>query len=91
MEYQIVKGSEEKLHVFERRMNSFIRDGWEPIGGIACVGKGLYRQAMIRRDDGIRYRKVSAPPGIADDMPDQELTFPDHPVMPSLRDIEFED
>jgi len=73
---------------------SLLEEGWEPIGGLACAGKGLYRQAMIRRDDGIRYRDlekfgITAPPGIADDMPDQELTFPDHPVLPSMKDLEF--
>jgi len=51
-DYMIVKGSEQALHVFERRVNSFINDGWEPLGGIACsdiVGDILYRQAMVRR------------------------------------------
>ena len=50
-EYQIVKGSEGNIRVFERRVNSFIRDGWEPLGSVTCVwvvGDVLYRQAMVK-------------------------------------------
>ena len=89
-EYQIVKGSTAFVSKFEKDVMSMIETGWEPLGGPFLDGSQI-RQAMIRRDDGIRYRKVSAPPGIADDMPEEQLTFPNHPVLPSLRDIEFED
>ena len=56
-EYQIVKGSEEKIQLFERRVNTFIQDGWEPLGSVTCVQPNdyggsyyiLYRQTMVRR------------------------------------------
>jgi len=58
-DYMIVKGSEQALNVFERRVNSFINDGWEPLGGVVCINVAtkvsfpdhdiLYRQAMVRR------------------------------------------
>lgn len=86
MEYKIVKEipGDQRAAMnasvsIEEQMPQYLVDGWEPLGGVAIDRNGRLYQAIIRRDDGIRYRKVSAPPGIADDMP---VTFPDHPVIP---------
>ncbi len=52
-EYMVVKGSEQALNVFERRVNSFMHDGWEPLG-ITCVhitDDILYRQTMTRQPE----------------------------------------
>jgi hypothetical protein len=47
MEYQIVLGDMVDL---QERVNTLIRLGWRPIGGIATSGQGriLFYQAMVR-------------------------------------------
>jgi hypothetical protein len=46
VDYQILETiTIEKMEVFVR---DYIREGWEPIGGISCDGD-WYQQAMIKR------------------------------------------
>lgn len=54
MQYTIVGGSGfnilEGLSALEESVSELIKEGWEPIGGIAVKDSGLVFQAMIKRE-----------------------------------------
>jgi len=49
MEYAILYAS--NFLDLRDRVNSYIRRGWEPLGGVCANGKGAFFQAMIKKED----------------------------------------
>lgn len=47
MEYQIFKIA--SVDVMENKINSLIKEGWEPLGGVSGVGDEYLLQAMVRK------------------------------------------
>jgi hypothetical protein len=55
MEYKIIScnawATETAIKVLEKKVNDFIKEGWEPIGGVAVnVVNGYAYQSLIKRD-----------------------------------------
>ena len=55
MEYKIVScsawGMDTAIKVLEKKINDFIKEGWEPVGGFAMnVVNGYVYQSIIKKD-----------------------------------------
>lgn len=55
MEYDIVL-NHESAYALQRDVNTYIKTGWEPIGGVSVIhdyinGAYIYHQAIVRKDN----------------------------------------